>query len=264
MKIIQDQMGNDVRLENQPKRIVSLVPSQTELLFDLGLDEEVVGITKFCIHPHEWFRNKKRVGGTKDVKIDEVRALNPDLIIGNKEENSKRDIEALQSLAPVWMSDVYTLQDSCSMIRNIADICGKSERGTALVDAIESAFQTVEDHPLVGQRVLYLIWQHPYMGVARNTFIDHVLTQQLGFSNVLENLERYPAVELDSIDVPDIIMLSTEPFPFREKHIELFKSEFPKTKVILVDGEYFSWYGSRLKDAPHYFKGLLKQIQLDN
>ena len=264
MKIIQDQMGNNVRLERKPERIVSLVPSQTELLYDLGLDQEVVGITKFCIHPDEWFRNKKRVGGTKDVKIDEVRALNPDLIIGNKEENSKRDIEALQSVAPVWMSDVYTLEDSCSMIRNIADICGKFERGTALVDAIESAFQTLKNHSLVGQRVLYFIWQKPYMGVARNTFIDHVLTQQLGFSNVLENRERYPAVELDEVDDPDIIMLSTEPFPFREKHIELFKSEFPNAQVILVDGEYFSWYGSRLKDAPGYFKALLNQIQHDD
>ncbi|MGM0479000.1 MAG: ABC transporter substrate-binding protein [Bacteroidota bacterium] len=261
MKVVRDQMGNNVRLEKRPERIVSLVPSQTELLYDLGLHDEVVGITKFCIHPDEWFRSKKRVGGTKDVKIDEVRALEPDLIIGNKEENTKRDIAALESIAPVWMSDVYTLEDSFGMIRDVADICGRSEQGKQLVDEIQTAFQTLDDHTLKGKRVLYLIWKNPYMGVAKHTFIDHVLTRQLGFENLLGNRERYPAVELDAIDSPDIIMLSTEPFPFQEKHIATFESYFSNATIILVDGEYFSWYGSRLKDAPAYFHKLLEQLQ---
>ena len=115
-------MNRTIRLGATPRRIVSLVPSQTELLYDLGLEERVVGITKFCIHPKEWYRSKVRIGGTKNVNFDKVKTLRPDLIIGNKEENFKEDIEALEEIAPVWMSDIFTLDDSLEMINQLGSV----------------------------------------------------------------------------------------------------------------------------------------------
>src|ERR1700741_3198050 len=106
-----DQTGRKISIPQIPQRIISLVPSQTELLFDLGLDKEVVGITKFCVHPPEWFQTKTRVGGTKQLKIDLIKQLQPDLIIANKEENVKEQIEELEKHFPVWISDVNNLED---------------------------------------------------------------------------------------------------------------------------------------------------------
>src|SRR4051812_11307667 len=117
-----DQMGNAVELEGPPSRIVSLVPSQTELLFYLGLDKEVAGITKFCIHPAEMFHSKPRVGGTKKYDFEKIRQLAPDLIIGNKEENEQKQVEELQKLYPVWMSDIRNLADALQMIRSVGEL----------------------------------------------------------------------------------------------------------------------------------------------
>ena len=259
-RLVTDQMGNLVTVPQNPQRIVSLVPSQTELLYDLGLGDRVVGITKFCVHPDSWFRNKKRIGGTKDVKIDEVVALKPDLIIGNKEENTKEDIDSLREIAPVWMSDIYNLSDALTMIQSVGDLCGVPDKGNAMVRAIKQEFYTLK--PLVNKpsTVLYLIWKKPYMGVATNTFIHNILEEQLGFTNILRDQERYPEVTLSSYTEVDYLFLSTEPFPFKETHVKDLQKQFPNTKIMLVDGEYFSWYGSRLEKAPAYFYKLLSGL----
>lgn len=259
-RLVTDQMGNLVTVPQNPKRIVSLVPSQTELLYDLGLGDQVVGITKFCVHPDSWFRSKKRIGGTKDVKIDKVVALKPDLIIGNKEENTKEDIEALEEIAPVWMSDIFDLSDALAMIQSIGDLCGVPGKGNELVRAIKQEFYTL--NPLVNKSstVLYLIWKKPYMGVAANTFIHNLLEEQLGFTNILRGQERYPEVTLSSYTEVDYLFLSTEPFPFKETHVKDLQKQFPNTKIVLVDGEYFSWYGSRLEKAPAYFYKLISGL----
>ena len=265
-----DQLGNKVKKHNY-KRIVSTVPSQTELLHHLGLGDRVVGITKFCIHPESWFRSKKRIGGTKTVDIDKVKALKPDLIIGNKEENQKEDIIALQDVAPVWMSDIYNLDNSLKMISELGDLLGVERSANNLINEIEKGFQNINK---VNDNLncLYLIWRKPYMGVAKNTFIDHVLTEQLGLSNYLSSEVRYPEINLEDPqeienkfgDFPDFIFLSSEPFPFKQKHIDELKSSYPTSKFIIVDGEYFSWYGSRLKDAPKYFNKLLENLQKEH
>src|SRR5438105_265149 len=124
MAVFTDQLGNQLHIDQHPRRIVSLVPSQTELLFDLGLQEEVIGITKFCVHPYHWHQTKTRVGGTKDIKLEVIDQLKPDLVIANKEENTREQITSLQSLYPVWISDVNTLQDALEMIRSIGEITG--------------------------------------------------------------------------------------------------------------------------------------------
>ena len=252
---IQDQMKREVILPAFPLRIVSLVPSQTELLYYLELENEVVGITKFCIHPNEWFRTKERVGGTKSLDIEKIRELKPDLIIGNKEENEQKDIEVLTDIAPVWMSDIYDLNDALAMINAIGEITNKSIEVNKLVSLIENRFELLNSIKK-NKTVLYFIWQEPMMLAGKNTFIDAML-QECGLENLARN-ERYPQAIGD--ENPDFVFLSSEPFPFGEKHILEFQQLYPKAKIVLVDGEFFSWYGSRLKDAPAYFNQLLAEL----
>lgn len=255
-------MNRTIRLENVPRRIVSLVPSQTEFLFDLGLEEEVVGITKFCIHPESWFRSKTRIGGTKTVHIEKVKSLQPDLIIANKEENTQSDIEALENIAPVWISDIFTLEDSLQMMLEVGKICGKEEKSNQLTAEISASFRELESSLSSNQKrlkVLYLIWKDPYLAAAKNTFIDDMLAR-CGFENFLSEETRYPEWVPDLMKAPDCIFLSSEPYPFKEKHIQELQEMYPDTNIILVDGEMFSWYGSRLRHAPAYFKNLIKDL----
>jgi ABC-type Fe3+-hydroxamate transport system substrate-binding protein len=253
-----DQMQRTVEITSTVSRIVSLVPSQTELLVDLGLRDKLVGITKFCVHPAGLKKEVQLIGGTKNVKIDLVRSLNPDLVIGNKEENSQPDIEALESVLPTWMSDIFNLEDALEMIRKVGAITGTVEKASEIVSEIQTNFARLENLKSTGKTVLYLIWKNPYIAAGPNTFIDAMLST-LGFQNVMPE-ERYPEVKLEIVN-PDFIFLSSEPFPFKEKHIEELQKQFPQSTVVLVDGEYFSWYGSRLIGAPAYFEELLKSIQ---
>lgn len=258
--LVRDQIGDQIEISEYPERIVSLVPSQTELLFDLGLGDRVVGITKFCVHPKQWFQSKNRVGGTKDVDIEKVKSLNPDLIIGNKEENTLKDISALRKIAPVWISDVNNLEDSIDMIKSVGEICKASPKATEISSQITKNFDNLK-FTGTGKTVLYFIWKNPYMVAAKDTFIDAVLTHQLGLVNVMVDEKRYPNIDLENLSVvPDYIFLSSEPYPFKEKHKREIKEIFPNAKVALVDGEYFSWYGSRLIDAPKYFEKLFGEI----
>lgn len=255
-----DQMGRKLHLAEVPKRIISLVPSQTELLYDLGLEEEVVGITKFCIHPQSWFRSKTRVGGTKEIHFDRIEALQPDLIIGNKEENTKEMIEALEKHYPVWISDIFNLEDALQMMTQIGAITDKSAKAESLVNRIQSDFQQLK-HKKEGLKVAYFIWQKPLMVAANDTFI-HQMLQAAGYQNAFEDQSRYPEISQEALveAKPDLIFLSSEPFPFKEKHIKSFQEICPQAKVLIVDGELFSWYGSRLLQSVTYFKKLQSSI----
>ena len=258
-----DQLGNDIVVNWPPKRIVSVVPSQTELLFELGLSEEIVGLTKFCIHPIEQFAAKQKVGGTKKLKIDVIRELQPDLIIGNKEENSKADIELLQQEFPVWMSDIYDLEDAMKTIADIGNLVDRQPEAAYLNHLIKAGFndlQTLALSKRINQTVAYVIWEDPYMFAGRNTFIDDIL-KKIGLHNVVKQ-GRYPEIgvsELVTLD-PQLVFLSSEPYPFKEKHIEELQRILPQAKVILVDGEMFSWYGSRLVKAVQYFFDFQNQL----
>lgn len=258
MRSLTDQMGRTLQVTDRPERIISLVPSQTELLHDLGLGDRVVGITMFCIHPEAWFRNKARVGGTKQVDLDKVRALKPDLFIGNKEENAQADIEALEQEFAVWMSDVRDLDGALDMIRRVGALTGTGGKAGELITGIEKAFAGIQ--PLSAPlSAAYLIWHEPMMVAGSDTFVNDMLAR-CGLTNAFAHrTERYPEItpaELAAAD-PDIILLSSEPFPFAEKHIPHYNMLCPGTPVHLVDGELFSWYGSRLLKAPAYFSGLL-------
>lgn len=257
MARFSDQLGDIIELKGVPQRIISLVPSQTQLLYELGLSDEVVGITKFCIHPDSWFRSKERIGGTKKVNIEKVKALQPDLIIGNKEENEQHDIETLREIAPVWMSDIYNLEDALDMIRSVGKLTERTDKAEKIVSNIGKGFTELSE--LVNARneqpkVLYCIWNDPVMVAGKNTFINDMLTR-CGFKNVIQE-DRYPEIDLSGIH-PDLILLSSEPYPFKEKHINFFEQKFPGAKVLLVDGEAFSWYGSKLLESPVYFKSII-------
>lgn len=262
--LLTDHLTNKPKFSKKPERIISVVPSQTELLFELGLDKEVVGITKFCIHPESWFREKERIGGTKNLNIDKIISLQPDLIIANKEENTKEDIELLQQHFPVWISDINTLADALKMIADIGELTGKKEKAAEIIQTIETEFQLLkrEFKNLKYIRTAYFIWFNPLMTAANHTFINYMLGL-CNFENVFADKNRYPEIsehELKEVN-PGLILLSSEPFPFKEKHISYFQSICPKAKIHLVDGELFSWYGSRLIYSAKYFKQLRLKIQ---
>lgn len=268
MPVFIDQTGRSISINKSPQRIISLVPSQTELLFELGLENEVVGITKFCVHPEEWFRTKTRVGGTKQIKLEIIHQLQPDLIIANKEENIKEQIEELSKQYPVWISDVCILDDAYEMIEQIGLITGKIDKSKEIVGSIKKEFSQLQliTSPLGAGGTCYLIWQNPYMTVGSDTFI-HSMMKAAGFENIFSDRKRYPEITIDELQTANpiaigcqLLLLSSEPFPFKEKHREELQRKLPDTKVILVDGEMFSWYGSRLQYAPAYFRKLHDQI----
>lgn len=258
IRIITDQMGREIQLPQfPPQRIISLVPSQTEYLFDLGLEEEVVGITKFCVHPSEWFQRKVRVGGTKTLNLEKISDLKPDLMIGNKEENEQTQIEALAENYPVWLSDITTLPDALDMMLRVGALTGRSEKAQEIVDKISASFQVLQQSTTAPRRAAYFIWRKPYMVAANGTFI-HEMMRMAGFENVFADLERYPEITLDILSAaqPACILLSSEPYPFAEKHIAVFQEACPSAHIRIVDGEMFSWYGSRLLYVPDYFRSL--------
>lgn len=246
-------------MNNNFLKIVSLVPSQTELLFDLGLNEEVIGITKFCIHPDEWFRRKRRVGGTKNLKLDLIRSLKPDLILANKEENVKDQIEELQKEFKVYVSEISTITDAFKMISEIGQLVNKEKKAIDIIENIKIEMSSINVN-LPKIKSLYLIWQNPYMVAGSDTFINEMMTIA-GFENIISN-SRYPMLTIEEIKNlnPEAVLLSSEPFPFNEKHIHEMEDLLPNANIKLVDGELFSWYGSRMLKSFQYFSKLYEEF----
>ncbi|MBN9484931.1 MAG: cobalamin-binding protein [Bacteroidetes bacterium 43-93] len=257
-RIFSDMMGREIEINFPPRRIISVVPSQTELLYDLGLENEVVGITKFCVHPESWFRTKERIGGTKKLNIEKIRSLQPDLIIANKEENEQAQIEELAKEFPVWISDIQTLPQALQMMQVVGLITGTEHKANEIVDEIVTGFTNLHTASQP-KRVAYFIWYNPWMTVGGDTFISSMI-KTIGWQNVYVGATRYPEVDLQDLKEkdPELVLLSSEPYPFKEKHIEEIKAELPNADVRLVDGEMFSWYGSRMREAIAYMQNLVK------
>lgn len=253
---IIDQLGNKIELSKIPDRIVSLVPSQTEYLFDLGLENEVIGITKFCVHPDNWFRNKRRIGGTKTLDIEKITQLKPDIIFANKEENVKEEVDELKAICPVYVSDIDTLDHAFKMMIDIGQLTGRADKANAICKTIFESFEQLQIKEKI--RAAYLIWREPYMTVGGNTFINDMM-KRCGFENIFQDVSRYPTVTLQMLDDMGcrLLLLSSEPYPFQQKHVEEIQPLLPNTKVMLADGEMFSWYGSRLLKATSYFQELM-------
>ena len=250
-----DQTNHPVVLDKEPLRIVSLVPSQTELLYYLDLDKETIGITKFCVHPKTWHQSKERVGGTKTCDIEKIRRLKPHLIIANKEENTKEDIEKLRKEFQVYTSDIQTLEDAYQMMQNIGQLTNRKSKADQIIDTLKEHFK---DLPKINRKVLYLIWKRPYMSAGSQTFITTVLNK-IGLENAHQANLRYDEIteaEISQIN-PDFIFLSSEPYPFKDKHLKELEA-LSDARVLLVDGEMFSWYGSRLLDFKTYYLETLR------
>ncbi len=261
-----DARGKQISLERPPSRIVSLVPSQTELLSSLGLDEEVVGITRFCVHPPDWTSLKRIVGGTKVLRRNRIEDLRPDLVLANVEENTKEDVERLEKIAPVFVTDVRTLNDALDMIESVAHLVGRGTEGREIAIVIRSAFEAFERELTAAVvprpiRAAYLIWRDPFMTVGSDTFI-HEIMHRGGFENAFANCVRYPELSFaDLVDAdPDVVLLSTEPFPFGRRHLPEICEMLPNATVHVVDGQLFSWYGSRLIHTPDYLRRLRHDI----
>ncbi len=260
--VFNDQLNRTLSFSSYPKRIISLVPSQTELLFHLGLDKEVVGVTKFCIYPTDWKTRKTIVGGTKNVKMDLIKELNPDLIIANKEENDEDSLRKLMPIFPVWISDIKRLEDAFQMILSVGKITNTESTSFTWTEKIKKQFKILSLLPKQPRRVAYLIWNNPLMSVNQDTFIHSLLELNQWDNCFKDKLNRYPEItEEELVDSnPEMVFLSSEPFPFKDKHIDRFKQLLPESRVVLVNGEYFSWYGPRLVDSPAYFSSLHKSL----
>lgn len=244
-----------MEISDCPKRIVSLVPSQTELLAYLGLKDRIVGITKFCVHPKALRKQITVVGGTKKVNYGKIVKLKPDLIICNKEENSEAIVAQLEGIAPIWISDIRTMDDALDMIRSVGSLTDSEVAADALciniIQGMNRLKEFVRNRPT--RKVIYLIWKDPYMAAGKNTFIDTMLTLN-NYINVVGE-KRYPEVTSEDLSMADLIMISTEPYPFKQQHASNLKSALG-IDTMLVDGTYFSWYGCRLAEAFHYFETL--------
>jgi iron complex transport system substrate-binding protein len=254
-----DQLKREIQLNKIPKRIISLVPSQTELLVDLGLEASIVGVTKFCVHPKHLRMSKAVVGGTKQINIEKIEALRPDIILCNKEENTKEIIESLKEIAAIHVSDIYNLEDCFELINMYGEIFNIKRTTSTLVSNIQlerEAFQ-LQFQNRDKLKVAYFIWKKPWMVAASDNFIDVMITEA-GFVNVYKEEKRYPEIDLNNpkLKEADLIFLSSEPFPFKEEHVLELQSKFPEKTIKIVDGELFSWYGSRLLKSYTYFKTL--------
>ncbi|QQV03340.1 MULTISPECIES: ABC transporter substrate-binding protein [Chryseobacterium] len=239
-------------------KVISLVPSITEALFDLGLTEnEVIGRTKFCVHPAEKVKNVEIIGGTKNLNTDKIKSLQPDLIIANKEENVKEQVEELMKDFKVIVNNTETIEDNYYLLKNLGLIFNKEEKAQVFNLKIYEIFNQVQLKSKV--KAAYLIWKNPYMTVGSDTFIHHVLSE-IGFENIFKNKTRYPEIEIADLNEADVIMLSSEPFPFKEKHILELKETYPDKKIIIVDGEAFSWYGTHIAKCENYFKNLIDEF----
>ena len=264
MRIV-DHIGRSLELPQAPKRIVSLVPSQTELLFDLGLENEVLGLTKFCVHPYHAKQIKQVVGGTKNIKIEKIKALQPDIILCNKEENTKEMVTACENICATHVSDIYTLDDSKRLISDYGIIFNRRTEADAMISKLEFKLQDFRSY-IKGKpklKVAYFIWRNPWMAAANNTFINHLLELN-NYENIYRGKERYPEIELKKIRLegdPDLVFLSSEPYPFKEKHAFEVGRFTHHAKTVFVDGELFSWYGSRLLKSFEYFKKLRERIE---
>ncbi|SHK80096.1 helical backbone metal receptor [Rhodothermus profundi] len=256
---LTDARGRTIHLTTPPQRIVSLVPSITELLAALGLDHAVVGLTRFCVRPPDWKRRKTIVGGTKQINLERLLSLQPDLVLANLEENTRAIVEMLDPHVPVFVTYVRTLDEALHMIRQVGSLTDTEATAETLAATIAQRFATLPAYPSL--RTLYLIWRDPWMSIGGDTFI-HDMLRRGGFANVCAHQTRYPTLTPEAIRTlhPEVVLLSSEPYPFREAHLEELRPLCPHATFLLVDGQPFSWYGARLLETPAYLQQLRRQL----
>ncbi len=229
-------------------RIVSLVPSLTELLYDLGLGDSVVGRTRFCVHPSSKVDDAAIIGGTKNPIPEKIHGLKPDLVIANYEENRREDVEDIRTFSEVLVTDISGVQQALEAITIIGEKTGKEREAVKIRTDIEALIPSEGSFPKL--RAAYLIWEKPCMTVGGDTYIHDVM-RIWGLENVFGARTRYPEISGDDLrsESPEVLMLSSEPYPFQDKHVRQYEELLPDTVPVLVNGEFFSWYGSRMRKA---------------
>ena len=228
------------------KTIISLVPSLTELLFDLGLGDQVIGRTRFCIHPKGEAEKKPVIGGTKNPNLEKIRELNPGVIIANKEENRQEDVEELERDFEVIVTEIDTIEEALFTIHDIGWSFSVQEKAKKLIQSIQQEMERVPDEPAM--TAAYFIWRDPWMSVGHDTYI-HSVMKHWNLENVYADKSRYPNTTLYELSLkkPELILLSSEPYPFKENHIKEVRDICRGSNIVLVNGEWFSWYGSRMQ-----------------
>ncbi len=225
------------------QKIVSLVPSLTELLIDLGLSDKLVGRTRFCIHPANKVVQIPIIGGTKNPNIEKIISLEPDYILANKEENRQEDIEELQKHCNVHLTNIDTISEALAAITEIGKQLAVEEKAHQISREINLVLS--QKPSFESLKTAYFIWRDPWMVAGSETYIHDVM-REWNLENIFNEQFRYPEIDLAELQQsePDLILLSSEPYPFKEKHISEIKKYCPNANIELINGEWFSWYGS--------------------
>jgi ABC-type Fe3+-hydroxamate transport system substrate-binding protein len=264
MKLIDaiGQQHRPVNSRDSTPRIVSLVPSITELLCDLGLQQWIVGRTGFCIHPSLIVQTIPKIGGTKDVNIEKIRKLAPTHLIVNIDENEKPTVDALAKfISHVVVTHPQTACDNLSLYRLLGGIFGAEDKAEGLCAEFEQAYLGLKQYAATSPRkVLYCIWKDPWMTISRDTYIANMLAEIGWHQAVIANTDmqkRYPAFSWSEqlVETIDCVLLSTEPYRFTDMHVDALEKQIGKP-VHLVDGEMLSWYGSRAIQGLRYLQQL--------
>lgn len=253
-----DHINRILQYEYPPKKIISIAPGMTETLYALKLDKEMVGRTRYCIFPADKVGGAAVVGGTKDIDLEKIKLLNPDLILAEKEENTKEIVEQLEEFFPVFVAEVQSISDAYRMINDMGKLTARESLAQNLLTIIQNEFKSLPQ--VENKRAAYMIWRNPYMVVGRNTYINSLL-EELGFINPFANLSsRYPVVTEEELKEAglDMVFLATEPFRFKEKHIKEFQQFLPEVNPLIVNGEMF-WYGAKMREAASYLRKLVSE-----
>jgi iron complex transport system substrate-binding protein len=249
-------------------RLLSLCPSLTELVFDLGRGEDLVGRTKFCVHPAGRVERVESVGGTKNPKIARIVELVPDLVLLNEEENRREDADALAAAGlRCHVSFPRDVGETARMVRDIGAVLDRPAEAERIAADVERRAARVREgaRQAPAVRYAYVIWRNPWMVAGGDTFVTAMLALPGGVNVFADRAERYPTVtpeELAAAD-PDVVLLSSEPFPFKEKHREELAAAtgLPRERMQFVDGEYLSWHGSRTPDGIDYAEGVIAEAR---
>lgn len=257
MKTITDHLGRTVTVPDTPKRIVSICPAITSTIFEFGAGDTLVGRTEYCIFPVHEVEKVPIVGGTKQVDFARIRELNPDLIVAEKEENTKVIVQTLAKEFPVFVFEVQSIQHNERFIRDVGKLVGKEQAAADMLEKVKTSFATFPK--IEGATAAYMIWQEPYMVVGHDTFINAVLTSMGLVNPFIDKKSRYPIIQFDQIQAAnlDYLLLASEPFHFTNEHREAFQKILPNTKVLNVDGEMF-WYGSQSVPGFRYMPTIFK------
>ena len=241
------------------QKIISLVPSLTELVIDLGLEDHLVGRTRFCVNPQEVVEEIPIVGGTKNPRLNKIREISPDYIIANKEENRPEHVTELMDDFEVNVTEIATIEDALITIHEFGQVFDREKAANQLITDIQNRLEERPDESEL--RTAYMIWKDPWMTVGHDTYIHDVM-QHWNLTNVFGDKTRYPEFNLNELKKynPDLVLLSSEPYPFKEKHIAQVEEVCPAARVLLVEGEWFSWYGSHMKHAFGRLNGWRKAI----